>query len=193
MKIAAASADWARSAGMLCTFLTAMVSWPSPVHGVAAVDREIDQERFELRDVGDRITMRDRSMSTSDPDPTADPAGRMSCATAFDLGADIEYLRLQRLRRANASNWAGQLGRPLHVPGDRIRYSGDGALPANRGGAGSHRGADDGEQIVKFMRHAAGQLTHRLHFSATGAALPRLPAFGDIDGFPAPRRSRRQC
>ena len=64
-------ADWARRAGMALDLATLIVEPAFAVHGVAAVDGEIDQRGLELRDVGDREAVGVVDIDL-DPDPAAD-------------------------------------------------------------------------------------------------------------------------
>src|SRR5581483_5317965 len=65
------------------------------IHGVAGVDRQIDQRGLELGNIGDgeASLMFDSSV---DPDTAADQRSDQ-LRDVFDLRADIEQLRLQRL------------------------------------------------------------------------------------------------
>src|SRR6185295_19899741 len=88
------------------------------VHGVAAVDGKIHQRGFELRDIGDRETVEIGNVDV-DPDPGADQRTDQ-LRHRLDLGADIEYLRLQGLPAGERQQLAGQLGGALHRFANRI-------------------------------------------------------------------------
>ena len=112
----------------------------------------------------------------------APTSGRISCATALDLGADIEHLRLQRLPAGERQQLPGQLGGAFHGFGNRVDVA---AAPFFRQFAAAQevgRGADDGQQIVEIVRDAAGQLPDRFHLLRLAQRFLALAALGDVDG-----------
>ena len=88
------------------------------VHGVAAVDGEIDQGGLELGDVGNCKAIAVGYLDV-DPDPAADE-GTDELGHGLDLRADIEHLRLQRLPAGKCQQLSGQLGSALHRLGNRV-------------------------------------------------------------------------
>ena len=150
------------------------------VHGVAAVDGEIHQRGFELRDIGDRETVEIGNVDV-DPDPGADQRADQ-LRHRLDLGADIEHLRLQGLPAGERQQLSGQLGGALHGLGNRVDVA---PAPLFRQFAAAQeigRGADDGQQIVEIVRHAAGQLSDRFHLLRLAQRFLALAALGDVDG-----------
>ena len=116
-----------------------------------------------------------------DPDPGADQRADQ-LRHRLDLGADIEYLRLQGLPAGERQQLSGQLGGALHRLGDRVDIA---PAPLFRQFAAAQeigRGADDGQQIVEIVRHAAGQLSDRFHLLRLAQRFLALAAFGDVDG-----------
>ena len=150
------------------------------VHGVAAVDGEIDQRGLELRDVGDREAIGIVDLDL-DPDAAADQRADQ-LRDALDLRADIEHLRLQRLPAGKRQQLRGQLGGALHGFGDRVDVA---AAPLLRQFAAAQevgRGADDGQEIVEIVRDAAGELADRFHLLRLPQRFLALAALGDVDG-----------
>ena len=156
---------------MALTFLTADRQPAFAVHGIAAVYGEIDQRGLELRDVGDRETIGIGDIDL-DPDPAADQRTD-HLRDAVDLHADIEYLRLKWLPAGKRQQLSGQFRRPFHRFGDRVDVAAPAILRQITTAKEVGRGADDGQEVVEVMRHAAGELTDRLPSSAIAAALPR--------------------
>ena len=141
------------------------------VHGIAAVDGEIDQRGLELRDVGDR-----EAIGIGDIDFDLDPAADQrtnKLRHAFDLGADVEHLRFQRLAAGKRQQLRGQLRCPFHGFGNRVDVAAAALFRQFAAAQEVGRGTDDGQEIVEIVRHAAGELTRPPPSSATGAALPR--------------------
>ena len=173
-------ADWARSGGMASHLADADGQPAFAVHGIAAVDGEIDQRGLELRDVGDRKAIGIGNVDV-DPDPAADQRTDQ-LRHRLDLGADIEHLRLQRLPAGERQQLPGQLGGALHRLGDRVDVA---PAPLFRQFAAAQevgRGADDGQEIVEIVRDAAGQLADRFHLLRLAQRFLALAALGDVDG-----------
>ena len=100
----------------------------------------------------------------------------------LDLRADIEDLRLQRLPAGKRQQLRGQLGGALHCFGNRVDVA---PAPFFRQFAAAQevgRGADDGQEIVEIVRHAAGQLADRFHLLRLAQRFLAPAAFGDVDG-----------
>ena len=165
---------------MASTLRTLDVQPALAVHGIAAVDGEIHQRGFELRDIGDRETVEIGNVDV-DPDPGADQRTDQ-LRHRLDLGADIEHLRLQRLPAGERQQLSGQLGGALHRLGNRVDVA---PAPLFRQFAAAQevgRGSDDGQQIVEIVRHAAGQLSDRFHLLRLAQRFLALAALGDVDG-----------
>ena len=172
---------------------------PFAVHGIARIDGKIDQSGLELRDVGDGKTIGVGDLDL-DFDPAPDQRTNQLC-DGFDLGADVEDLRRQRL----AAGKRQQLRRQLRGPFDRLRDCVDIAPAALfRQLAAAEEvggGADDGQEIVEIVRYATGQLADRFHLLRLPQHFLGLAALGDVDGFrhraddravPIPHRTHRE-
>ena len=105
------------------------------VHGVAGVDREIDQRGLELRDIGNRKAV-GRGNIDLDPDPRADQRANQ-LGDGFDLGADVEHLGLQRLPAGKRQQLRGQFRGAFHGIGNRIDVTAAPLIRQTRGGAGN--------------------------------------------------------
>ena len=114
------------------------------VHGVAAVDREIDQGGLELRDVGNREAIGVGYVDL-DPDPAADQ-GTNKLRDRLDLGADVEHLGLQRLPAGKRQQLAGQFGGALDGIGNRIDVAAAALFRQVAAAQEIGRGADDGQE-----------------------------------------------
>ena len=100
----------------------------------------------------------------------------------FDLVADIEHLRLQRLPAGERQQLSGELGGALHRLANRVDVA---PAPLFRQFAAAQevgRGADDGQEIVEIVRHPAGQLSDRFHLLRLTQRFLALAALGDVDG-----------
>ena len=133
-----------------------------------------------MSDIGHRETVGVTNFDT-DLDASADQRADQLC-NAFDLLADIEHLRRQRLPAREGQKLSGQLGRPVHRVGNRVDVAaaalvGQVATPEEIGGR-----TDDREQIVEIVRDAAGELADRLHLLRLTQRFLGLAALGDIDG-----------
>ena len=82
--------------------------------------------------------------------------------------ANLEYFGLERLVLGEGEKLPGQLGGALYRLRDRIDVPAAPILGQVPPAKEVHGGADDGEQVVEIVCHAARQLEDRLH-------LPRLP------------------
>ena len=116
-----------------------------------------------------------------DPDPAAHQRTNKP-RHAFDLGADIEDLRFQRLPAGKRQQLRGQLRCPFHRFRDRIDVTAAAVFRQIAATKEVGRGPDDGQEIVEVVRHAAGELTHGLHLLRLAQRFLALAAFGDIDG-----------
>ena len=116
-----------------------------------------------------------------DPDPAADE-GTDQLRHGLDLGADIEHLRLQRLPAGKCQQLSGQLGGALHGLGDRVDVAPAALFRQFAAAQEVGRGADDGQEIVEIVRHAAGQLADRFHLLRLPQRFLALAALGDVDG-----------
>ena len=154
------------------------------VHGIAAVDGEIHQRGFELRDIGDRETVEIGNVDV-DPDPGADQRTDQ-LRHRLDLGADIEHLRLQGLPAGERQQLSGQLGGALHR---RNRVD----MPAPLFRSSRRRGS---RSRIDMFSNCCSPAPRRRHCPTFFHLLRRahrflaLAALGDVDAS-APRRSRR--
>ena len=131
------------------------------VHGIARVDRHVDQRRLELAGGGAHVAGLVRNI-----DDDADARARDGIEHVGDRAdalCGIKDFRLQRLSPREGEELACQLRGPVH----RVRHGVEIALAPLLREAGAaqqiRRRADDRQQIVEIMRNAAGELTHGLH------------------------------
>ena len=132
------------------------------VHGVAGVDRQVQDRVLELRrvDLGGPQAARDHHL---DVDLLAQGAPH-HVFHAGQQAADLDRLRLERLAARERQQGAGQLGAAL----DAVHGVLDALLDLGQAvGAARDQlqvAADDLQQVVEVVRHAAGQLADGLHF-----------------------------
>ena len=117
-----------------------------------------------------------------DPDPAADERTDQ-LRHGLDLGADIEHLRLQRLAAGKRQQLRGQLRGPFHGFGNRVDVAAAALFRQFAAAQEVGRGADDGQEIVEIVRHAAGELPDRFHLLRLAQHFLGLAALGDVDGF----------
>src|SRR6185437_2200561 len=120
------------------------------VHGVAAVDGEIDQGGLELGDVGIRKAIAAGDVDL-DPDPAADE-GADQLDHRLDLRADIEHLRLQRLPAGKRQQLSGQLGGALDGVGNGVDVAAAAIFRQFAAAQEVGRRTDDGQEIVEIVR-----------------------------------------
>ena len=129
-------------------------------HGVARVDDEIDQRRFELGDVD-----HDRPDARVDVElqrHRAADAGVEHFAHRIDAFGDIDGLRIDALPPCECQQLAGEGGAALGRPFDRRYRPLAFGIVANRFLQRVKTAADDHQEIVEIMGHAAGQLAERV-------------------------------
>ena len=138
-----------------------MVSLPALRHGVARVDGEIEDGRFELRRIDERHRLA-RHVSTLSS--TISPMVRAtSGAMPRDQFVDLHFARLQRLLAGEGQHLAGEVGAlarradrfvsALGACGRRVQLAFEQLEIAD----------DDGEQIVEVVGEAAGELADGFH------------------------------
>ncbi len=116
-----------------------------------------------------------------DPDPRADQRADQ-LRHRLDLGADIEYLRLQRLPAGERQQLPGQLGGALHGLRNGVDVAPASLFRQFAATQEVGRGADDSQQIIEIVRHAAGQLSDRFHLLRLAQRFLAQAALGDVDG-----------
>ena len=112
----------------------------------------------------------------------APTSGRISCATASTWVPTLNTCGFKRLPAGERQQLSGQLGGALHGLGNRVDVA---PAPLFRQFAAAQeigRGADDGQEIVEIVRHAAGQLSDRFHLLRLAQRFLALAALGDVDG-----------
>src|SRR6201999_4148867 len=82
---------------------------------------------------------------------------------AFDLLADIEHLRRQRLAAGKSQQLTSQLGRAIDRVRDRIDVAAAAFFAQLAATQKISSGADDRQQIVEIVSHAPRQLADRIH------------------------------
>ena len=132
------------------------------LHRIPAVDGEIDQGCLELRDVRHRETFRVANFK-SDLNSSADQRADQ-LRDSFDLQADIEHLRSQRLPPRERQQLSGQFGCAINGVGNRIDVAAAAILGQFAAAKEIGGRADDRQQVVEIVRHAAGELADRFHF-----------------------------
>ena len=147
-------------------------------HGVARIDREVENRLVELRGVdldrpqaGIGMQLHDHLLAQG----PAQHAGDLRQALV-----EVDHRRLQRLLAREGEQPARQLGAAQRAV---QRFLDDLALP--RVGL-LHRDVeiadDDAEQVVEVVRDAAGQLADRLHLHRLAQLLLDRLALGDVLG-----------
>ena len=116
-----------------------------------------------------------------DTDPASDQR-TYQLRDAFDLGADVEHLRRQRLTAGEGEKLSSQFGSAVHGVRDGIDVAAAplvGQFPSPQEVRG---GTDDGEEVVEIVSDAAGELADRLHLLRLAKRFFGLPPF-DISFF----------
>ena len=130
-------------------------------HGVAGIDRQVEDGRFELcgidQDRPERIAQLDLQH-----DIAAEGAGQQLAGILHHLG-NRHRGRGERLAPGEGEQVARQLGTAQRRLGGALdeflrRFRQPGQLAEE-----IEIAQDDGEEVVEVMRHAAGQLADRLH------------------------------
>ena len=173
-------AGCARRGGMLSTLRTPMVSRPSPSMASRLLTARLISavSNCAMSAIAKQFAVRYLDV---DPDPAADE-GTDELGHGLDLRADIEHLRLQRLPARECQQLSGQLGGALHGFGNRVDVAAAAFLRQFAAAQEVGRGADDGQEIVEIVRHAAGQLPDRFHLLRLAQRFLALAALCDIDG-----------
>ena len=129
-------------------------------HGVARVDDEIDQRRFEFGDVD-----HDRPDAPADVElqrHRAADAGIEHFAHRVDAFGDIDDLRVDALPPRECQQLAGEGGAALGRRFDRRQRPLALGIVANHFPQRVKTAADDHQEIVEIMGDAAGQLAERV-------------------------------
>ena len=130
------------------------------LHGVAGVHRHVDQGRLELAHVSAHEAGVARHL---DDDLDARPCHCVEhLAHSAQPGAHLEHLRLQRLPPGECQELAGQPRGAVDRVGHRFDVAQPARLEKARATQEVHGGADDGQQVVEIVRHAAGELADGL-------------------------------
>ena len=166
---------------MASTVLTWIDRLPSPAIASRALTARLTKARFELRDVGGGKT---RTIAKIELDLNSAAHQRADqLRDAFDLRADIEHLRRQRLAAGKSQKLAGQFRRAIDRVRNRIDVT---AAPIFAQLAAAQEiggGADDRREVVEIVSDAAGQLADRIHLLGLAKRFFGLPPFGDVDRF----------
>ena len=165
---------------MPCTFRTPMVSRPSPSMASRPLTARLIRavSNWAMSAIAKQLLSRYLDV---DPDPAADE-GTDELGHGLDLRADIEHLRLQRLPAGKCQQLTGQLGSALHGLGNRVDVAPAALFRQFAAAQEVGRGADDGQEIVEIVRHAAGQLPDRFHLLRLAQRFLALAALRDVDG-----------
>ena len=138
-----------------------MVSVPPPSvgHGVAGVDREVDDDLLELAGIG-----ADRAEVAAVLDDQLDGLAEQPLQQMRHLGdhvGKLEHLRAQRLLAREGEQLAGQAGGAVRVRLDLLDVV---IVAVARRVAHQHQVAmadDRGQDVVEVVRDAAGELADR--------------------------------
>jgi len=130
-----------------------------PVHGIPGVHRHVHERRLELGSV--RLDEAGIAGGVGlDPD-AASHDGAQHVRNSPDPLWHIEHFGLERLPSGKGEQLSCELGGTVHSVGDCINISNT-SLLGQVGPAQELDGrADDGEQVVEVVRHAARELPHR--------------------------------
>ncbi len=129
-------------------------------HGVARVDDEIDQRRFELGNVDhDRPDVR---LDVDLQRHRAADAGVEHFAHRIDPFGNVDRLRIDALPPCECQQLAGEGGAALGRPFDRRYRPLAFGIVAHRFPQRVKTAADDHQEIVEIVRDAAGQLAERV-------------------------------
>jgi hypothetical protein len=145
-------------------------------HGIARVDREVEQRRGELGGIDKRGPgmFVERHL---DLDLFAE-RGSEQLLSIDDQRVDIGFARLQRLLACESEKTSGQL-RPAPRSGrDQLGRFHELWLVGNAVRQNADDRGDGGEHVVEIVRNAAGQLSDGLHL----LRLPHLLLGGDLAG-----------
>ena len=155
-------------------------------HGVAGVDRQIDQRIFQLVGVHMGAPQAARQHGFQRYGFTERPAQQLAGCGNQLVGVD--GFRVERLLPCEGEQPAGELGGAPHAFDAKVLAAGD-ARHRRRAVQGGELAPDhvepalhDGEQIVEIVGDAAGELADRLHLLRLAQRLLRLLA-GLVLGF----------
>ena len=156
-----------------------IVSVPPLRHGVARVDREIDDHLLELALI-DLDQAEVAAVNDLELDILADKAAQQMRELGQHVG-DVEDARLQGLLAREGQELAHQVGGAVGVLLD-LHDVGEGRIA--RPEAQQQQIAEPDhrrQQIVEVVRHAAGELAHRLHLLRLGELRLEALLLGGVD------------
>ncbi len=147
-------------------------------HGVAGVDRKIEQRSTELArvDQGRPQLVRQHRF---DFDLLAQGRPHQLCGF-HDQAVDVGFARLQRLLAGEGQKMPGELGAAVGRLADQRGDRNHVRLVGNLLGQDFDGPGDDGEHIVEIMRDAAGQLPERVHLLRLSQLLFRRDLMGQV-------------
>ena len=149
-------------------------------HGVARVDREVDDDLLELADVGAHRP-KVAAMIDLELDVAADQPRQQHPEVGQHVG-QVQHFRPQRLLARKGQKLAHQRGGAVGVLLDvhDVREGRVGRTMVGQQQVGRHD--DGGQHVVEVVRDAAGELAHGLHLLALRHLdLERL-LLGQLDG-----------
>ena len=147
------------------------------IHGVARIDRHVDQRGLELAGIG--VDQAGAARHTGDDlDPRAGQ-GPDDFAQRLHVFADVEQFGLQRLPAREGQQLSGQFGGAVDGIRNRLDIAQPPLLGQLRPPQHIDGSPDHGEEIVEVMGDAAGELSER--FEA-------LPVLQRLLGLHAPVR-----
>jgi hypothetical protein len=158
-------------------------------HGVARIEREVQQRCCKLAGVddGEPCVVLQPGL---DLDLLADCGQQFRCLD--DQRVDVGRLRTQRLLVSEREQMPCQRGASFGRLVDQLGYHHKLWIMGNRSGQHFDGADDDGKHVVEVVGHAAGELADRVHFLRLPKLTFGLARLGNIviDEHGAPDRSR---
>ena len=178
------SPSLAISDSLSCAFRLTKVSLPPLRHGIARIDGEIEQRRFELARVephGPQIIGKiERHLDAFRHAATNPALGSLQNAV------DVQRLRVERLPAGESEQLAGQAGAAIDRMANGLVHPAD-ALEVGPALGQFQVAGNDGEKIVEVVGDAAGELSDcfqplRLQRTGPGARFLHGATIGDPGG-----------
>ena len=131
-------------------------------HGIACVDRDVEQRRLELARVGEHLEARRRHLDV-DPDALVERAAEQ-VGEREQHRSDVDGGRLQHLPARERKQLAGEVGAPTRGARSRLDEFACLLVGSERRQVAEHLqvALDDGEQVVEIVRDPAGELADAL-------------------------------
>ena len=143
-------------------------------HGVAGVDGHVQHRVLDLVGVHQRVPQPARDHGLDLDGFAQGPPQHV--AHAADDAAQVHRFGLQRLAAGERQQLAGEARAPRHRADGVLQQLAQARIGQDGSIAGTEVqiGADHLQQIVEVMRHAAGQVAHRLHRFCDWRTIPSM-------------------